>query len=168
MPSLLSTTLLGTALTMSNPLKPFYCLTSTQPHLRQRGSDIIATPLASFTGIHNLWQLWWGLLYFICSCLWLCNCLCFLGFRWLDDNPTSSTAGPDNLCQLLVLVQSKCRPAARWGGCPRWSFHFCEDNYNICTWHVTRNSSSALSLWLALSLSHQKVSSYQLQTKNAW
>ena len=56
MPSLLSTTLLGTALTMSNPLKPFYCLTSTQPH-RQRGSDIIATPLASFTGIHSLWQL---------------------------------------------------------------------------------------------------------------
>ena len=79
--------ILGTALTMNNPLKLFYCLTSTQPHLRQRGSDIIATPLASFTGIHNLWQLWWGLLHFICSCLWLCNCLCFLGFRWLPGRP---------------------------------------------------------------------------------
>ena len=143
MPSLLSTTLLGTALTMSNPLKPFYCLTSTQPH-RQRGSDIIATLWPCSLVYTTCGSCQWGLLDLICSWLWLCNCLCSLGFRWLDDNPTSSTAGPDDLCQLLLLVQSKCRPAARWGGCPRWSFHFCADNYNICTMYMTCNSTFKL------------------------
>ena len=164
MPSfVLSTTLLGTALMMSNPLKPFYCLTSTQPP-RQHSSDIIATLWPRSLVYTTCGSCWWDLLDIICSCPWLW--LVFVFWVSMVASPTSSTAGPDDLCQLLLLVQSKCRPAVRWGGCPRWSFHFCLDNYNI--WHKTQISSSALRLWLALSLSHRKVSSYQLQTKNAW
>ena len=71
---------------MSNPLKPFYCLTSTQPHCQHK-SDIIATLWPRSLVYTTCGSCRWDLLDFICSWLWLCNCTNFFGFRWLQVRP---------------------------------------------------------------------------------